>query len=235
MLESITPSGPSESRNCERHGAFTSRYVRGRGIWTTCPQCQRVEIDREAREQVKALDGVRRLAIVTAAKIPEKYAAAELSGEHANELKAWLCRSEASQASLVMLGPTGTGKTHLACALLRLASSQGIRCRYTTSAGFLTRLSAAWDGDGHERQVFAEFTEPKLLVLDDVGANSGSEALRIKLGQLIDERSLHARSTVVLTNLTALQLQTELGDRAYSRLLENLTQIIVKGRDRRRG
>lgn len=234
MLESILPATvAARNETCQQHGSFTSRNAGH--VWTSCPQCQREQIEAETRERIAALSGVRRVALTAAAKIPPRFAAADLHGPHAQTLTAWLDRAATAPASLVMLGPTGTGKTHLACALLRMAADRGIRCRYQTAAGFLSHLSEAWQGaDISERRIFAEYVEPSILVLDDVGANSDSEKLRMRISQLLDDRYLSAKSTVLISNLKPAELQAEIGDRVYSRALENVTQINVAGKDRRR-
>lgn len=195
----------------------------------------REQIDREAREQIESQTGVRRMMILASARIPERYKAATLEGEHAKALSEWLVRAQRGRASLLMLGPTGTGKTHLACGLLNAAAAAGVRCRYVTSAGFLTQITSSWNDDlVTEQQVFAEYVSPALLVLDDVGAHSGADTLRLKISKLIDDRYLAAKATAVLSNLTPKQLHEEIGDRAYSRVHEDVTNVVVKGDDRRR-
>jgi DNA replication protein DnaC len=77
---------------------------------------------------------------------------------------AWIDAGE----PLVLLGDSGTGKTHLLIALGTLAAEQGRRVRYTTTAALTNELAEAAD-DKRLSRLVARYAALDLLVLDEVG------------------------------------------------------------------
>jgi DNA replication protein DnaC len=71
-------------------------------------------------------------------------------------------------------------------------------------------------------------------VLDDLGAEKPSEWTCEKLLELVDERYVQARPTIVTSNLPPNKLSTHVGERVASRLAEMCTVVPVVGQDRRR-
>jgi DNA replication protein DnaC len=77
---------------------------------------------------------------------------------------AWIDAGE----PLVLLGDSGTGKTHLLIALGTAAADQGRRVRYVTTAALVNELAEAAD-DKRLSRVVARYATLDLLVLDEVG------------------------------------------------------------------
>ena len=74
----------------------------------------------------------------------------------------------AGHDDLVLFGPPGTGKTHLAIALGRNACRKGIPARYFTAAGLVMRLLRAQSDNRLDRELAAIGRTP-LLVIDELG------------------------------------------------------------------
>lgn len=71
--------------------------------------------------------------------------------------------------NVVLLGPSGVGKTHLACALAYRAIMAGIKTRFITAADLMLQLSAAHQ-QGRLKEYFNRAViGPKLLVIDEIG------------------------------------------------------------------
>ncbi|MFG2369389.1 ATP-binding protein [Streptomyces mirabilis] len=136
--------------------------------------------------------------------------------------------------SLLIAGPTGTGKTYQAYGAVRALLTRGVRLRWeaTTSADLHARLRPRPGHDG-ERELQTLARCP-LLVLDDLGAAKSSEWTEELTYRLINHRYEHMLPTLITTNLPIPELRTALGDRVASRLAEMTERVVLTGPDRRR-
>lgn len=143
-------------------------------------------------------------------------------------------RGIAEGPSLLIVGPTGTGKTHQAYGAVRSLLAAGVRLRWeaVTAADLYARLRPR-PGLDAERELHTLARCP-LLVLDDLGAAKGSEWTEELTYRLINYRYEYLRPTLLTTNLPILKLRTALGDRVASRLSEMTHRVILDGPDRRR-
>ena len=74
----------------------------------------------------------------------------------------------AKKVPVIVVGPTGTGKTHLGQALAHQACLRGYNVLYTGCAGILATLMLARVQGDYSRRLKA-FLKPQLLVIDDFG------------------------------------------------------------------
>ncbi|MFE3138948.1 ATP-binding protein [Streptomyces scopuliridis] len=136
--------------------------------------------------------------------------------------------------SLLIAGPTGTGKTYQAYGAVRALLTRGVRLRWeaTTSADLHARLRPRASHDG-ERELQTLSRSP-LLLLDDLGAAKTSEWTEELTYRLINHRYEHMLPTLITTNLPTAELRIALGDRVASRLAEMTERVVLTGPDRRR-
>lgn len=73
-----------------------------------------------------------------------------------------------------------------------------------------------------------------LLVLDDIGAEKPSEAVRERLLTVIDHRSVEGKSTIYTSNMSLEELEITLGSRIRSRIQGGTFQVPFEGTDHRR-
>jgi DNA replication protein DnaC len=101
--------------------------------------------------------------------------------------------------NVILLGDSGTGKTHLATALGIAACMASRRVRFTTTAGLVNELIEARDDKSLSR-VVARYARVELLILDELAYVPLAPAEAELLFQVLDERS-ESRSIVLTTNL----------------------------------
>jgi len=114
---------------------------------------------------------------------------------------------------LLIAGNSGTGKSHIAKALLLLGCARLFRCRYTTAADMLTELLASRADNTFARKL-KEYTSPDILLIDELGFDrlEQQDARNASLFfKVIDGRYCKG-STLMTTNIDFAQLGDYLGD-----------------------
>lgn len=136
--------------------------------------------------------------------------------------------------NVVLLGPSGVGKTHLAIALGYLATQKNIKVRFVTASDFMIQLDTAYR-EGKIKQVFRNgVMGPRLLIIDELGYLPLTRAQADHLFQVVAKR--YERSSIIMTsNLNFSQWdQTLAGDKVLTaalldRLLHYSHVLSIKG------
>lgn len=101
--------------------------------------------------------------------------------------------------SLVLAGSVGTGKTHLAAAIVMQAIRAGRPALFVGVPHLMTQLKS-FGPNGNYRQLLAAVSSCEVLALDDMGTERYTDWVGEQLFMLIDERYINRRQTVVTTN-----------------------------------
>lgn len=131
--------------------------------------------------------------------------------------------------SLILSGNVGTGKTHLATGMVQQVIREFGAMAVIVSAAEIIRIAKGAmvrGADYTERDVIGELAGLDLLVIDEVGAQKGSEYELGLLHEVIDRRYQLVRPTVVVSNLAANTLGQFIGVRALDRLRQNGGQAV---------
>ncbi|MBY0274699.1 ATP-binding protein [Candidatus Binatia bacterium] len=145
----------------------------------------------------------------------------------------------------LICGPWGTGKTHLACALMRGFLIAGHTARYVTAKKLRREVNQTNSDRASrtEQQVIDELCGYDLLVIDDLGKEGTmTDALKSLIHDVLSERLDNLRPVVITTNLPLRGLTTdgvfypgiaETYDGGIASRLEFLEQVVIDGEDRR--
>jgi DNA replication protein DnaC len=134
--------------------------------------------------------------------------------------------------NLVILGPPGVGKTHLAVGLGLKAIERGYRVLFTTAAGLITSLTRALT-EGRLEDRLKVYTVPRLLIIDEIGYLPIDRAGANLFFQLISRR--YERGPMILTSNQSFGSWGEVfGDRVIAtavldRILHHAITLNIRG------
>lgn len=137
----------------------------------------------------------------------------------------------------LICGPTGCGKSFIACALAQKACREGFSARYLRLPRLLRELAIA-KGDGRYHKLLREFAKTDLLVLDDLCMAPLTDEQQRDLLELLDDR-FNLRSTLVTSQLSVQHWHQHLGDPTLAdaildRLVHNAYKLNLKGESMRK-
>jgi DNA replication protein DnaC len=177
------------------------------------------------------------------------------TAETVQTIAAW---NESDPFGFLLYGPSGSGKSHLAFAIINRVIDtfiEGVEGEKLSEPKFHfsqseTGQSTRWYGmpvyfsaadliqSARSKDAFGEVPKfalaKELLVIDDIGAENITDWTRDLYFRIFEYRLNHKLQTVVTTNLGLNELKERMGERVSSRLLAMCVPLLVEDRDRRR-
>jgi DNA replication protein DnaC len=143
-------------------------------------------------------------------------------------------------SNLLLVGPYGTGKSHLAVSVTKVLMEKGYKCLFLSVPKLLTKIKQTYSGNSKfsESDILELIETVDLFVLDDLGTeytNSKNDIdswAHTKLFEVLDNRS--GKPTIFTTNLNSSQLVEKLNERNLSRVMDGTEIIKMDGTDYRR-
>ncbi len=139
--------------------------------------------------------------------------------------------------NLLITGPTGCGKTYLACAISNQACRLGFKVRYLLLPRFLEEMAMS-HADGSYTKLMSQLYKEDLLILDDFGLTPINTMQRHDLFNLIEDR-YQLKSTIITSQFPVSKWHEYLGeptiaDAILDRVSENARRIELQGESMRK-
>ena len=136
--------------------------------------------------------------------------------------------------NLILFGKTGRGKTHIAVSIAYKAIQNGFSARFVTAAELISDLSDAMRTGGF-RAALATYTQPQVLVVDEVGYLAYADDAANVLFHVVNNRHLAAKPMVFTTNKSPMSgwgdvlHDHDLADAIVDRILERGRLLTLDG------
>ena len=147
------------------------------------------------------------------------------------------CQWVKEHLNALITGPTGVGKTWLACALAHKACREGYTAQYVRLTRLLRELTIA-KGDGQYSKLLTSLAKVDVLILDDWGLMKLSAENRRDLLEVLEDR--HGRRSTIATSQLPIEEwhgiigDATLADAILDRLVHNAYKINLRGESMRK-
>lgn len=147
------------------------------------------------------------------------------------------CKWISERNNLLLTGPTGAGKTYIACALAQKACRQGLTALYLRLPRLFGDLTIA-KGDGRYGKLLVRYSRVDVMVLDDWGVAPMTAENRRDLLEILDDR-YEKKSTLITSQLPVEKWHRyledpTLADAILDRVVHNAYRIELKGESMRK-
>lgn len=163
--------------------------------------------------------------------IPQRFQAAKISDFlNIQPILNWI---EKPADFLFITGPCGTGKTHLAAAIVYALRDKKIRCLFSIASNLFLQLRESFNSnDTTEKNIIDKYSSSTIAVFDDIGAQKISDYVIESWYNIIDKRYGEKYPAVFTSNMNLSEISKYMSDRIASRLASGIV-FELKGSDKR--
>ena len=140
------------------------------------------------------------------------------------------------KGTLLLIGKTGTGKTHISSAIAKAVIEKGFDVIYDSTQNILGDFQNERFKSGYGQRDYhcEKYTECDLLIIDDLGTEFATPFTLSCLYNLLNTRQNKNLATIISTNLSPDELAKKYEDRIYSRIMGRDSKILrFEGKDKR--
>jgi DNA replication protein DnaC len=227
-IEGAKPLGQKECV-CEKHGPFISRgsVFCEAEIWNGCPLCaeeKAVEIQTAEAERVIQFEA-RFFDFIPSRYRLESFETYECKTDKQRRAVKFL-REYRGDKNIIIHGNPGTGKTHLMWSLVKANPD----ARYWKLSDIIRRVKCSFAPTAKESEedILNELAGVKILIIDEIGRQAGSNFETNLIFDLIDMRYGNYQPTVLCSNLPLVgeeSIAGYIGTSAMDRINENAVEI----------
>ena len=194
--------------------------------YNKCPYWQAQEVHQQVENAVGKRFAVRSFS--TWIHTEQNEAVFNAAKDYADQL------AKDTQGGLMFVGNVGTGKTHLAVSILKVALDKGISGAIVVVPKLLEEIRQAYGDQEADQRLAQRAREKHFLVLDDLGVEKPTDWVREQLYLLVNHRYEHLLPTICTSNLGLAGMERNIGKRTVDRLIEMCLIIPFTGESRRR-
>ena len=149
-----------------------------------------------------------------------------------NFLELGKCNWIREHKNIILTGPSGVGKSYLACALGNKACLEGFKVLYIRVPRFLTELLIG-KGDGSYLKLLKSFSRVDVLILDDWGLSNLTDEQRKEFLEVMEDR-YELKSTIITSQVPVKNWHEVIGDSTIAdaildRVVHNSYRIELSG------
>jgi DNA replication protein DnaC len=200
---------------------------------------------------------------LSASEIPVRYSDCDFSNYETGgndglataklKIEAWAAQYPVDRTGLLLIGPSGVGKTHLSVAALKQLTQKGVHCLFCDYRELLKKIQNSYNPSVQttELDLLRPVFETEVVLLDDLGAVKPSEWVWDTVSLVLNARYNDKLTTLITSNFLdgasaaaerldgprrASREETlgdRIGERMRSRLFEMCRLVLVNGKDYR--
>jgi DNA replication protein DnaC len=233
LVSGYTGKTKKECRNCPKHGDYIATMTQFSSGWQggNCPQCY--EDSLKSRPAPK---------IDPRAIIPKRFHNAtfdnyQCGDDKRQQLAFATCKRYAERfddrlekgGSMILIGKCGTGKTHLSYAIVRAVFEQGNSVKVTKVYDLTSEVKQTWSPNSptSEHEAIRKYTDPDLLVIDEVGVQFDTQAEKQILFRVLDKRYESMKPVILISNMNMESMTACMTEPVMDRMAENGGSVLV--------
>lgn len=134
-----------------------------------------------------------------------------------------------TKTTLLFMGKTGTGKTHLSTSIAKVLIEKGVEVLYDSAQNIVSAFESDRfrSGYGPYEPKADKYLECEVLILDDLGTEYTNGFTLSCLYNLINTRQNKGLTTIISTNLTPAEISDKYEDRIFSRIIGSESDVLL--------